>query len=306
MPTVLIVNDSATQRAIIRAYLEPLGYTVQDARDGAEALDIVSTTRPHLILMDIEMPGLSGFDTCKAIRGFLQEDWIPIIYLSAHQQDKNLLEGFASGGDAYLTKPVQPAVLQAIVRAMLRIVTVQEELISTNKRLEEMAHYDVLTKVMNRRGFDNMFERMWKHHRRLNEPMTLAIIDVDYFKKFNDAYGHIEGDKCLRSIGEALNQTLMRPIDIAARYGGEEFALLLPGTAARDASVVINRLQEIIRNLHIPHRLSDVSDIITVSIGYAESSLCTNQEEFLSLVDKTLYTAKNNGRNQAICANILQ
>lgn len=306
MPTVLIVNDSATQRAIIRAFLEPVGCDVQDAKDGAEALDIVSTNRPHLILMDIEMPGLSGFDTCKAIRGFLQEDWIPIIYLSAHQQDKNLLEGFASGGDAYLTKPVQPLVLQAIVKAMLRIVTIQEELMSTNKKLEEMAHYDVLTKVMNRRGFDNMFDRMWKHHRRLNIPMTLAIIDVDYFKKFNDGYGHIEGDKCLRRMGEALNHTLLRPIDIAARYGGEEFALLLPGTNAQDAITVIERLQTTIHNMQIPHHLSGVSDVITVSIGYADSTLCDNQEEFIIRVDKALYTAKNNGRNQAICANIPQ
>ena len=306
MATVLIVDDSTTQRSIIRAYLEPLGCRVREARDGAEALDIVSTERPHLILLDIEMPGLSGFDTCKAIRGFLQEDWIPIIYLSARKEEENLVEGFASGGDAYLTKPVQPEVLQAIVKAMLRIVSMQEELVSTNKKLEELAHYDVLTKVMNRRGFDNMFDRMWKHHQRLKLPMTLAIIDVDYFKKFNDTYGHIEGDKCLRHIGEALNQALLRPIDIAARYGGEEFALLLPGTSAEEAETVMKRLQEIIASLAIAHTASDISGTVTVSIGYGDSTICDEQEDFIVRIDKALYQAKKNGRNQAICANIPQ
>lgn len=304
MSTVLIVDDSNTQRTIIRAYLEPLGCQVIDARDGAEALDIVSTQRPQLILLDIEMPGLSGFDTCKAIRGYLQDHWIPVIYLSARKEEKNLVEGFACGGDAYLTKPVQPEVLQAIVKAMLRIVSMQEELVSTNKKLEEMAHYDVLTKVMNRRGFDNMFDRMWKHHKRLNIPMTLAILDVDYFKKFNDTYGHIEGDKCLRHVGEALNQALLPPIDIAARYGGEEFALLLPGTSAAEGATVIKRLQEAIAALNIPHSASDVSPHVTISIGFGDSSISDDQEDFIVQIDKALYLAKKSGRNQAKCANI--
>ncbi len=298
MQNVLVVDDSRTQRVIISRYLEPLDCHITLSESGSDALLMISEKVPDLIILDVEMPGLSGFETCKAIRGFLQEHWVPIIYLTSRSDPQDLVEGLQAGGDTYLTKPVHQDVLSAIVKAMLRISSIQAELMNANKKLDEVAHYDVLTQIMNRRGYENMFERFWKDHLRRKATITVMIMDIDFFKKYNDHYGHIQGDQCLRQVAHTLKQALKRPVDVLARYGGEEFVVLLPDTDIEGAMKVANRFIEAMAVANIPHELSDVSPHVSLSIGMAQAILDSEtRKQVLERADKALYQAKEQGRN---------
>ena len=298
MPQILVVDDSKTQRVVIRQYLTPLGCEVVLCESGEDALFLVSDQVPDLIILDVEMPGLSGFDTCKALRGLLQEHWVPIIYLTARTEPKDIVEGLSVGGDTYISKPVQEEVLSAIVKAMLRVSSIQSELMSANQKLDEVAHYDVLTQVMNRRGYEDMFNRLWRDHQRKKSPLTIMLMDIDYFKKYNDNYGHIQGDQCLRQVAQTLKSVLKRPIDILARYGGEEFVVLLPGTDQEGAMNVAGRFIKAMQQANLPHEYSDTQPYVTVSIGLAQVRFDSeDQKKTLERADLALYQAKESGRN---------
>lgn len=300
MPLVLVVDDSQTQRAIISEYLKPLGCDVVLAASGEEALIKVSEQVPDLIIMDVEMPGLNGFESCKAIRGFLQDNWVPIVYLTGRTDPADLVEGLNVGGDAYITKPVHQDVLVAISKAMLRVSSVQSELLKANKKLDEVAHFDALTQVMNRRGYEDMLDRLWKDHDRRNTPLSILLMDIDFFKKYNDGYGHIKGDECLRDVAQVLKKELKRPIDVLARYGGEEFVVLLPDTDLEGAKLVGSRFIQAMAKANIPHEFSDAESHVTVSIGAAQKQSDQAPTDLLQTADKALYKAKEAGRNQVI------
>ena len=300
MSKVLVVDDSQTQRAIIGEYLKPLNCEVTLLASGEEALMQVTEQVPDLIILDVEMPGLNGFDACKAIRGFLQDNWVPIVYLTGRTEPADLVEGLNVGGDAYITKPVHQDVLVAISKAMLRVSSVQSELISANKKLDEVAHFDVLTQVMNRRGYEDMLNRLWKDHERRKAHLSILLMDIDFFKKYNDGYGHIKGDECLREVAQTLKRALKRPVDVLARYGGEEFVVLLPDTDIEGAKAVANRLIECMANANIPHEFSEAKPFVTVSIGAAYNREGESMSSILETADKALYQAKEAGRNQVI------
>ena len=298
MPQILVVDDSRTQRFVINQYLTPLECEVILCESGEDALFRVSEQVPDLIVLDVEMPGLSGFDTCKALRGLLQDHWVPIIYLTARTEPKDIVEGLNVGGDTYISKPVHEEVLSAIVKAMLRVSVIQAELMQANQKLDEVAHYDVLTQVMNRRGYEDMFVRLWKDHQRKKSPLTIMIMDIDHFKKYNDGYGHIQGDQCLRQVAQTLKGALKRPIDILARYGGEEFVVLLPGTDEEGAKNVAQRFIDAMRQANLPHKYSDTEPFVTVSIGLTQVRFDSEDiKQVLERADKKLYQAKEAGRN---------
>lgn len=300
MPRVLIVDDSLSQRVVIAEFLKPLNCDSVLCSSGEEALISVSEKVPDLIIMDVEMEGLNGFETCKAIRGFLHDNWVPIIYLTGRTDPEDIVEGLNVGGDGYITKPVHQDVLVAISKAMLRVSSIQSELLEANKRLDEVAHFDVLTQIMNRRGYEDMLERLWKDHERRNAPLSVLLMDIDYFKKYNDGYGHIKGDECLRAVAQTLKSELKRPIDVLARYGGEEFVVLLPDTDLPGAKSVANRLISALEKANIPHEFSDVQPHVTISIGAAEKTATQTIGTILQSADKALYKAKEAGRNQVI------
>jgi diguanylate cyclase (GGDEF)-like protein len=300
MPKVLVVDDSQTQRAVIAEYLKPLNCEVTLASSGEEALMQVTEHVPDLIIMDVEMPGLNGFEACKAIRGFLQDNWVPIVYLTGRTEPSDLVEGLNVGGDAYITKPVHQDVLVAISKAMLRVSKLQSELITANKKLDEVAHFDVLTQIMNRRGYEDMLNRLWKDHERRKASLSVLLMDIDFFKKYNDGYGHIKGDECLREVAQTLKNELKRPIDVLARYGGEEFVVLLPDTDITGAKAVGVRLVSAMKKANIEHKFSDVQPYVTVSIGAAENSENQTISSILQTADEALYKAKEAGRDQVI------
>jgi PleD family two-component response regulator len=186
MPQVMVVDDSVTQRAILTEFLESMAtdsttFEIISCASGDEALMKVADQIPDLIILDVEMPGLSGFETCQAIRGFLQDTWVPIIYLTGRSDPEDLVEGLSVGGDTYITKPVHEEVFKAIAKAMLRVSAIQAELLQANKDLDEIAHFDALTQVMNRRGYEDMLERLWKDHERRHSPLSILLMDIDFF-----------------------------------------------------------------------------------------------------------------------------
>jgi diguanylate cyclase (GGDEF)-like protein len=237
------------------------------------------------------MEGIDGFETCRRLRKLANDDWFPVIYLSGTNSVENVVEGLDAGGDAYVTKPVNPRVLEAILKAMGRIADMKTKLNNANKKLERLAAYDSLTQVPNRRSFDEAAQRFTLQARREKTDLALLLIDIDDFEAYNDFYGHTQGDQCLVQVAATLNESLLRPIDFAARYAGEVFAVLLPITSKEGAENVADRIQQALADINILHKRSRKGNVLTVSIGIAmsqqgstsPSKLVSNAEEALRL-----------------------
>ncbi len=294
---VLVVEDSRSISHLIQAFVQDLGHEVTVAETGERALELFTPEDTDLILMDIELPGINGFEVTRRVRDKLQKNWIPIIFLSAQNSDEHFVEGIRAGGDAYLYKPVNGPVLQSMVSAMGRIASVQDELQRVNNKLEEMAYLDPLTGLFNRRGMLRHLSREWGRALRSQKTLSLLVMDVDHFKAYNDHYGHLEGDRCLEKIGQSLTDSLMRAADIACRYGGEEFLVLLPETELAGAIEVAKRIQQVLHDAALPHEKSATSDRVTMSIGVVEKGDEITPEELIRRADQYLYKAKEQGRN---------
>jgi diguanylate cyclase (GGDEF)-like protein len=284
------------------------------ARDGASGLEMFKADRPDLVLLDIIMPGLSGFDVARRIRQLEQNgDWTPIIFLTARASDEDMAHGVEVGGDDYLVKPVSEVVLRAKVRAMQRIAQMRYSLIvltrkldDANRELTRLSSVDGLTGIANRRHFDDTLLREWRRAARSKGRLALLAADVDFFKQFNDGYGHQAGDECLKAVAGALASVLKRPSDLVARYGGEEFFAILPDTDAEGALRVAEAMRAAVQALAIPHEFSPLGPVVTASFGVAARSAEPGQDSaFVSLLkdaDSTLYQAKRAGRNRVLLA----
>jgi len=310
---VLVVEDNKSASMIVCRIISSMGHEAIHAESGEEAIQFFSESHFDLILMDVEMPGMNGFDATRLIRKKSPDLWIPIIFLSANTADTYLTIGIDAGGDDYLSKPVKPAVLKAKIQAMSRIAQMQEQLAESNKNLaranEELqllSCMDGLTSVVNRRGFDRQFDVEWRRTLREVTPLSVLMIDVDEFKGFNDHYGHLAGDDCLRIVAQTLKGQLLRPGDMVARYGGEEFVILLPNTDIDGAINVAENIQKDLHNANVGYPHSSVSDRVTICMGI----YCTNQLDanfdrsdnsvLLARADKALYKAKESGRDQYV------
>ncbi|MDX1451426.1 MAG: diguanylate cyclase [Oleiphilaceae bacterium] len=294
---VLVVEDSRSISHLIQAFIMDLGHEVIVADTGEKALEVFEPEGFDLVLMDIELPGINGFEVTRRIRENLGKKWIPIIFLSAQNSDEHFVEGIKAGGDAYLYKPVNGPVLQSMVSAMGRIASVQEALHQANAKLEEMAYLDPLTGLYNRRGMLKHLSREWGRALRNNTTVSLLVMDVDHFKAYNDHYGHLEGDRCLEQIGKVLTQCLKRAADIGCRYGGEEFLVLLPETDRQGAIEVAKRMQAALKAEAIPHEKSPTDGLVTMSIGVVEKQQEVTPEDLIRRADQYLYEAKARGRN---------
>jgi len=302
----LVIEDTATSQAVICHLLERLGIQPVQARDGLSGIANFEKEQPDLILLDIILPGIDGFEVARRIRAMEKPgEWTPIIFLTALTKDEDLERGIEAGGDDYLFKPVSEVVLAAKVRAMQRIIQMRHSLLvltrkldSANRELTRLSAVDGLTGIANRRQFDEALLREWRRCLREREPLSLLMVDVDYFKQYNDGYGHQAGDECLKTVAATLRGKLRRPADIVARYGGEEFAAVLPDTAQEGAVRVAESMNSAIQQLGIPHEGS-VFGSLTVSVGVA--TLVPLQVEglprLLGAADWALYEAKREGRN---------
>lgn len=299
---VLLVEDSRAIRQLVSAYVEEVGHRVLSAESGESALELFDREQVDLVLMDIELPGIDGFEVTRRLRARLSFDWIPIVFLSSNSSDQHFIEGIKAGGDAYLSKPVNGLVLQSMVQAMGRIASIQEQLQKVNGELNRLAHVDVLTELTNRRGFFTSYDREWARATRESESLAVILIDIDSFKTYNDHCGHLAGDDCLRRVAQAMARSVLRPTDVIARYGGEEFVVLLPNTTESGAILVAERLRESVEEMCVPHAHSLAANYVTVSLGVAEMLEDHEPSGLLELADKHLYKAKESGRNK-VCGS---
>lgn len=295
---ILVVEDSAAMRAMISGVVKASGHSVVEAESGEEACELFSQEKIDLAVLDVNMDGINGFETCRRLRALAKDRWFPVIYLSATDSADNIVEGLDAGGDAYVTKPVNPRVLEAILNAMGRIADMRNELDVANKRLERLAAYDGLTQIPNRRSFDETLIRYLLQARREQTDLALLLIDVDHFKAYNDYYGHQKGDEALMSTATALVESLLRPVDMVARYGGEEFAVLLPQTDAVGAAKVAERISANLVKANITHEASKTAEHLTASVGIAIASQGQMEPNpLIEQADRALYAAKSAGRN---------
>lgn len=289
---ILIVDDEKMNLKILADLLKS-DYTPVLARTGEQALQhALSDTPPDLILLDVVMPQMGGYDVIRALKNNDNTNNIPVIFVTSLDSSEDEEMGLKLGAVDYITKPFSPPIVKMRVRNHLRIV-------HHYKLLDQLAYLDGLTEISNRRRFEEIFKKEWDRSARNGTPFSLAMVDVDFFKQYNDHYGHAMGDLALQKIAKALAGVLRRPADFIARYGGEEFVMLLPETDVAGARKIAERSLNVVSALAIPHRFSQATDHVTVSIGF--STVHTDNDaipkSFLSTADQNLYLAKQNGRN---------
>ncbi|HET7501315.1 MAG TPA: diguanylate cyclase, partial [Kofleriaceae bacterium] len=297
---ILVVDDDPVAIAVLRRTLGGLGQ-LRSASSGVEALSLAHDDVPDLVLLDIEMPHMSGFEVCTAMKRDARLHDVPIIFITSHDGIDHEVTGLTLGAADFIAKPVHPALVAARVRTQLTMKAMSD-------MLRRAATTDPLTKVANRRMFDDALEREWSRARRLCSPLSLLMIDVDHFKAYNDHYGHRAGDHCLQEVAHAMAGAVGRVTDLAARYGGEEFALLLPDTDTGGAATVARRVLHRFEALGLPHTASRVADHVTVSIGIATYVVAPDHAEaapgrvaadLVVIADQALYAAKHAGRRRA-------
>ena len=295
---ILIVEDSATLRAHMKKLVNELGHHPLFANSGVEALQTLGSTNFDLVIMDVEMPGLDGFETTGLMREALGDRWVPIIFSTSHDSDDRVLAGIEAGGDDFLVKPISRNLLKAKLTAMQRLTEMHQQLRRLNNELSTLSQYDGLTKILNRRAFMEKAEQALRDSQRFGKRYAMLMMDVDYFKQYNDHYGHVQGDECLYTIAQLLKSSLSRESDLVGRYGGEEFVVFLPDTDENGAQLVAERLLKAIDDRNIPHKRSTVADHVTLSIGIAAPSERSTLEALLTHADKHLYEAKGAGRHR--------
>lgn len=304
---ILVVDDSATMRAALAKMLAKMGHEALTASSGAQAIALYQSAPPDLVLLDVQMPGMDGFEVARHLRAARPGEWIPLIFLSSQEDDEDVERGIAAGGDDYLIKPASNVVLNAKINAMQRIVDMRgrllalgNELTAANRELIKLSQSDGLTGLANRRHLDAVLLDEMTRSRRSGAPLAVILCDVDHFKLFNDHYGHLAGDDCLKAVASAIRSVCKRPADLAARYGGEEFMLVLPQTPPDGARVVAGTLLKSIAGLAIAHAHSSAAPHVTISAGIAsfDAAKGINPAELIVRADGAMYQAKKRGRNR--------
>jgi diguanylate cyclase (GGDEF)-like protein len=289
--SILIVDDSATMRAALETAVRAMKMEPIVAESGERALELFASRAPSLVLLDVVMPGIDGYETARRMRAARPGAWVPIIFLSSSEYDQNLERAIECGGDDYLVKPVSAVVLSAKVRALRRLEEMQ-------RQLEALSNQDALTGIANRRAFESRLALALADTARRKEPLALALCDADDFKAYNDRYGHPAGDACLRDIAAIIASCCVRATDLAARYGGEEFALLLPATPVEGALTVLERARARLAERAIAHEGSRCAKTVTLSIGLAMWRPEDSAYSLVARADEALYRAKAEGRNR--------
>jgi diguanylate cyclase (GGDEF)-like protein len=304
---ILIVDDNRANLAVLSQVLKSAGLKVRVATDGTSAIAQVQYHPPDLILLDVMMKGIDGFETCRQLKANNKIELIPIIFITALGDTEDKVKGLSLGAVDYITKPFQDLEVLARVRVHLQLQLLSKKIIQQNQELEKanrqlryLVNFDGLTQVANRRYFDQYLQQEWSRLQREQQPLSLILCDIDYFKNYNDYYGHQAGDDCLHKVAQALKNTIKRASDLVCRYGGEEFVVILPNTDLAGAIKVSQLIQGAIKELQLLHPHSSVSEKITLSLGIRceipnpESSV----KSLINAADHALYQAKKLGRDR--------
>lgn len=337
---ILVIDDDPIMRRLIRFSMEKDAYEVTEAGNGQEGLEIFWQQVPDIVLLDFMMPVMNGLDFCRQLKSMVAQQnellqsketpgdpeeegystlamvshepserllssimRTPILMITALDDDESVTQAFEAGATDFIAKPINWAILRQRVKHLIQQARLYQRLEIVNEQLQRLAAIDPLTQLANRRVFDMVFERQWRLMLRNQSPLSLIFADIDYFKNYNDTYGHQAGDHCLFEVAQAIAAQVKRPTDLVARYGGEEIIVVLPDTQIADAIMLAQRIQEGVRSLKIPHKNSAVSPYVTVSLGVASVSepyQSQNRERLLAIADAALYEAKAKGRNDLV------
>ena len=329
---LLIVDDSATSRMLLENILRHCGYAdlilaetaieaidnlrtiYEDMNNAQDGEDAIKPDPADLILMDLNMPHMDGIEATRTIKSDPRFTDIPIILVTVSDELENLERAFEAGAIDYINKPLNKVELRARVRSVLKLKQEtdqrkarERELEALTRKLEDLSNLDGLTGVANRRHFDNIYPNEWLRCRREGTPISMLMIDIDFFKLYNDTYGHLQGDTCLKKVATAIKSSLRRPADMVARIGGEEFVVMLPCTELEGARQIAESIRSNVRDLHMEHSTSEVGPLITVSIGLTSCVPHNNGDPMLLIhaADTALYKAKRQGRDRIVTGSCI-
>ncbi len=316
---ILIVDDRPENLLVLESLLEDMDCNIIKANSGNEALGLMLEYDFALVLLDVQMPEMDGFETAELMRGSKKTRYLPIVFVTALSKEKiNMFKGYEIGAVDFLYKPIEPVILKSKVKIFIELFNQKKrleeqskllelkikeltELKDANFKLENLSFIDGLTGIANRRSFDRYIVRAWKNACRSQTSISLIMADIDDFKLLNDRYGHLKGDDCLIEVANTLASNIKRPLDFLARYGGEEFIIILPETNAEAAYNIAEKMRIEIQDLNIPNEDSLTNNgSMTMSFGLA--SIIPSQEDSLEdlidWADKAMYRSKEEGKNQ--------
>ncbi|HAS61731.1 MAG TPA: diguanylate cyclase response regulator [Vibrio sp.] len=320
-PSVLIVDDRPENLITLEVLLEPFNLDIVRATSGVEALAHTLDYDFALVLLDVQMPGMDGYEVAELLRGNKKTKSIPIIFVTARSKtETQIFRGYESGAVDYMFKPIEPIVFNGKVRVFIELFEqkealrrktiefdqklaeleeLQQQLEETNEQLLMLSTTDGLTGLFNKRRFEQIFSEEWERASRTQTSLSLIMLDIDHFKLYNDTFGHHLGDDCLRTVAKALRQMELRELDRIARVGGEEFAIVLPDTDQQGAELVAERVRNVINELRIPHNESSGRDIVTASFGVSSifPTRDLSSRYLAEAADEALYESKSNDRN---------
>jgi diguanylate cyclase (GGDEF)-like protein len=304
---ILIVDDVPVNIKLQRTYLTAVGYEVAAAKDGVEALEQVKVEQPDLILLDVMMPKMNGFQVCQKLKNSDETRFIPIIMVTALNELEDKIKGIEAGADDFICKPYNKLELLARVKSLLRIKHLHDQLEEKLKELEvaheqlrQLAITDGLTGLYNFRYFKEQLTQELNRARRHKARVSVAIMDIDYFKHYNDTHGHPAGNVVLTIIAELLKNNI-RNIDVAARYGGEEFSLILAESDKSVAACVAHKIKKLVEDYPFQYQETQPNKNLTISMGVATfPDDGFDPDELVKCADQRLYRAKQNGRNLVI------
>lgn len=327
---ILVVDDALANVQLLSRMLTDHGYKVRKVLSGQMALMGVQTAPPDLVLLDVNMPEMNGYEVCQQLKANAATHDIPIIFISALDDVTEKVKAFSVGGVDYITKPFQVAEVLARVEHQLTLRDLQRQLRQqnlllqqkilehertmqeleqakvtlqqVNQELQRLTTIDDLTQIANRRHFYEYLTQSWRRLLREQANLSLLLCDVDHFKRYNDACGHQAGDRCLQQVAHTIQQVVQRPSDLVARYGGEEFAIILPDTSAEGALYLAEKMQLQLDQAQIPHPQSLVGEYVTLSIGATSLIPVADQSPdiLIAIADQALYAAKEQGRNRIV------
>lgn len=289
---ILVIDDEKSNLMALNGILSP-DYTVFTAKSGREGLNRALADQPDLILLDIVMPGMNGFEVLKALKESEDTRRIPVIVITGLDNEDDEERGFSLGAVDYIGKPFKNTIVKARVKTHMQIVR-------QIRTIERIGLMDGLTDIPNRRCFDDRFALEWRRALREGRPLSFLMMDLDKFKAYNDTYGHPQGDALLRTVARILSAAAKRPADLAARLGGEEFGLLLPDTPAGAAGEIAERIRASVEAARVPAAGGKILTQTTMSIGFVSLVPAEQMapESFIAAADRNLYAAKESGRNR--------
>ena len=297
---ILVADDDAVMRALLEHSLREWGYEVVSAVDGDQAWKILKDAdSPRMALMDWMMPGITGPEICRRVRRHSWPNYKYIVLVSAREDRSDIICGFESGADDYVTKPIHPDELQARLRVGLRVINLEDNLVAARETLRHKATHDELTSLLNRSAMDDLLRKEMARAKRERASLSILLVDIDHFKSVNDTYGHAVGDTALIELGRRMTATV-RGYDAVGRYGGEEFLIVLPGCDSANLRARAEEMLDAVRKAPFRTSAGDLS--ITVSIGASANTDAPEAtlEAFVRNADIALYDAKHAGRNRCI------